>query len=407
MTNASPTRKRLSLTNGTSRGVVLDLIRSNGPISRVELAEITGLTQATMSTVTRQLLNEGLVVETPGAQPPIGRPPVLLRLEPNARLAVGIQIGLESIIYAAVNLTGALVARVSDTGIGSGSPESMVARVVAQTHRLLAVVGVSPDAIAGVGVAAPGPVDLERGVIAGPPQLTAWSDVPLRDMLHEALALPVVMDNDATAAALGDFWSRGLAADRAHATIYMGSGIGAGILLDGAVYRGASSNTGEIGQLIVDRDHDGRPLTVEQLAAPDAVVADALRSPSDSQRLEIDARDSYRSFMRLATAAVQGDPFAERVVGRAASYLADGAVGLANLFDVDSIALAGPAFTVAGSLYVRAIQSRFEELFFAKAVHGVTVRLSTHAGDAAAVGAATLLLQSELAPRNIGLAQAV
>ena len=62
---------------------------------------------------------------------------------------------------------------------------------------------------------------------------------------------------------------------------------------------------------------------------------------------------------------------------------------------------------VAGSLYVGAIQDRLEELFFAKAIHGITVRLSTHAGDAAAVGAATLLLQAELAPRNIGLAQAI
>jgi predicted NBD/HSP70 family sugar kinase len=407
MTRQNPTRRRLSLTNGTSRGVVLDLIRSNGPISRVDLAEITGLTQATMSTVARQLLNEGLVVESVGAASRLGRPPVLLELEPNARLAVGIQIGLESITYAAVNLKGALVARVSDAGIGSGSPETMVARVVAQTHRLLAVVGAAPDAIAGVGVAAPGPVDLERGSIAGPPQLAAWSDVPIRDMLREALNLPVVIDNDATAAALGDFWSRGLSADRAHATIYMGSGIGAGILLDGAVYRGASSNAGEIGQLIVDRDHDGRPLTVQQVAAPDAVVADALSSPADSRRLKIDADDSYRSFMRLATAAVQGDKFAERIIRRAANYLADGAVGLANLFDVDSIALAGPAFTVAGSLYVEAVQGRLEELFFARSIHGVTVRLSTHAGDAAAVGAATLLLQSELAPRNIGLAQAV
>ncbi len=407
MTRQNQRRRRLSLTNGTSRGVVLDLIRSNGPISRVDLAEMTGLTQATMSTVARQLLNEGLVVESGGAASGLGRPPVLLELDPNARLAVGILIGLESVTYAAVNLKGALVARVSDAGIGHGSPEMMVARVAEQTHRLLAVVGAASDAIAGIGVAAPGPVDLERGSIGGPPQLAAWSDVPLRDMLHEALDLPVVMDNDATAAALGDFWSRGMSADRAHATIYMGSGIGAGILLDGAVYRGASSNAGELGQLIVDRDQNGRPLTVQQLAAPDAVVADALSSPAESRRLHIDASDSYRSFMRLATAAVQGDTFAERIILRSADYLADGAVNLANMFDVDSIALAGPAFTVAGSLYVGAIQKRLEELSLARSIHGVTVRLSTHAGDAAAVGAATLLLQSELAPRNVGLAQTV
>ena len=106
-------------------------------------------------------------MESSGTTSGLGRPPVLLELDPNARLAVGIQIGLESITYAAVNLKGALVARVSDIGIGTGSPEAMVARVVAQTHRLLAVVGAAPEAIAGVGVAAPGPIDLERGSIEG------------------------------------------------------------------------------------------------------------------------------------------------------------------------------------------------------------------------------------------------
>lgn len=397
------TSPRLSLSSGTSKGLVLDLIRARGPISRRDLAEATGLTQATMSTVVRQLLDDGLVHETGRRESKGGRPLVLLDINPVSRFAVGVQLGAESITYITIDLGGGVVGRVRTEGVGSDEPPKMIVRLVEQISTMLANLGVDEKRVVGIGVAAPGPLDLTAGAILGPPHVRAWTNVPVRSLLADATGLPVVLDNDATAAAIGDFWSGALRTVHAHATIYMGLGIGAGVLVNGTVFRGASSNAGEIGQLPIATAVDGSPLLLEELADPWAVVNAALRSPSDAARLKLADADDFTAFTVIANAAVRGDAFATGLLEQSAEHLSTGATVLANLFDLDSITLAGPAFGIAGSLYVRILEQRVNAGFFARSKHAVRVRLSAHVSDAAAVGAAALVLQTELAPRTMGL----
>ena len=253
-----------------------------------------------------------------------------------------------------------------------------------------------------VGVGVPALVDPKTGVALDSNHLPLHG-VNVRDLLAERLDLPVVVDNDATAAAIGDFWSGVLGTVHAHATIYMGLGIGAGVVINGTVFRGASSNAGEIGQVPIATAADGSLVTIEELADPWAVVNAALLSPLDSNRLKLGDADDFTAFRIITKAALRGDAFATGLLERSARHLATGATVLANLFDLDSITLAGPAFAVAGSLYVRILEQRVNAAFFARAKHSVRVRLSAHASDAAAVGAAALVLQTELAPRTMGL----
>jgi predicted NBD/HSP70 family sugar kinase len=397
-------KSRVRLSSATSKGLVLDLIRERGPISRVELAAVTGLTAATMSTVVRQLLDEDLVLESGRAASTGGRPMVLLDLNPDSRFAIGIQIGSESSTYLVVNLGGGVVVRTRDRGGDGGSAESLMAQISRQVHTMLDAAGIELGSVVGAGVVVPGPIDLASGATLGSPRLGTWRDIRLRELVGDALGVPVILDNDATAAAVGDFWGGEAVGASAHATIYMGSGIGAGILIDGTVFRGASSNTGEIGQIVLDRDGEGRPLTLEDLASPEAVVRNALRSPDDARRLGLNPADTLSAFRAIATAASRGDAFANALLESSAAYLAESALNAANLFDLDSISLAGPAFAVAGPIYVKAVRNRVAERFFARANHPVAVRLAANVTDAAAIGAATLVLQSELAPRSMGLA---
>jgi predicted NBD/HSP70 family sugar kinase len=394
-------KQRISLAGGTSRGLVLDLIRTMGPVSRVELAETTGLTQATMSTVVRQLLGEGLVIETGRGESTGGKPPVMLDVNPDARFAVGVQLGLESLTYVVINLSGAIVGRTRTTGIGSSEPTEMVQRLAAEVHRTLAGLGIEKASVVGVGVVAPGPLDVGRGMILHSPHLTAWLNVPIRSMLADAVGLPVILDNDATAAAIGDFWSGKLDDAVAHATVYMGTGIGAGVLIDGIVFRGASSNAGELGQIVVTGP-DGESTYLEEVADPGAVVRRA-RSTGDANRLGLPNEDDFGDFRMIALAAARGDEGATALIEDSAEHLASGVLSLANLFDLDSVSLAGPAFAVAGPTYVSVISRRLEADFFVRTQHGIRVRLSTDVADAAAVGGAALVLQTELAPRTMGL----
>jgi predicted NBD/HSP70 family sugar kinase len=396
-------RNRVSLSSGTSKGLVLDLIRAHGPIGRTDLAALTGLTAATMSNVVRQLLDEGLVRESGLARPNGGRPVVLLEVDTSARYAVGVQLGGESVTYVVVNLRGALVGRVRTAGVGGREPEVMVASLVQQIHDMLLGLGIEEDRVVGIGIVTPGPLDVVKGTVLGPSYMRAWTEVPLRDMIAAATQLPVLFDNDATAAALGDFWGGATEGSRAHATVYMGLGIGSGVLIDGTVFRGASSNTAEIGQVPLLTDASGRYLTAEDIADPVAVVRTAHEHPHEVERLGL-AGDPFSQFTVIAKASARGDEFATRLLEESARHLATAVTTLANLFDLDSITLAGPAFATAGAIYLRVLDERVNRDFFARSQHGIRVRLSPHTQDAAAVGAATLVLQSELAPRTMGLA---
>lgn len=398
----------------SSRGLILDLIRSAGPISRVELADRTGLTQATMSNVVRLLIDEGLVVESGRGASTGGKPRVLVELDPRARFALGIQLGATAATYVVVDASGAVVGRMTTRAPAaapapaataastSPTPWATTADLAATIDHLLDTLAIERSRVLGVGVAAPGPIDLDRGTIVAPTGLGHLRPMALREALEVATGLPVVIDNDATAAAMGDFWVGSIDGATAHCTLFMSAGIGSGILLDGAVYRGASSNAGEFGSV---RGADGVRRPLEAVASPEAVAHAARAALAGGRRggfvLDPEADDPFGDFVAVSAAAVLDDALALELLEPSIDAIADQAVVLANVLDLDSLMLAGPAFAVAGSLYLARVRRRVDEEFFARSVHRVRVGLSPHLADAAAVGVAALVLQSELAPRSL------
>lgn len=392
----------------TSRGAVLDLIRSKGPISRVELAESTGLTQATMSNVVRQLLIDGLVIDSGRGESTGGKPRVLLSINPTARFGIGIQVGADSLTYVVTDLNGEVVGRTRTRGVHRSEPEIAIDLIGLAVHTLLLDLGIAEERVVGIGLVAPGPLDLEAGTILAPPTLDEWVNFPIRDRLGAATGLPVVLDNDATAAAIGEYWGGAVAGAAAHCSVYMGAGIGAGIVFHGSVYRGASSNAGELGQVWIETLGAATPRsTVEQLAGPAGVAARARAAiaagRAASFALSGDA-DPFGDFAVISTAAVHGDPLALELVNESARYLAGAVVSMANILDLDSIVLCGPSFAIAGSLYLIAVRDRMAQDFFARTRHSVRISLSAQMSDAAAVGGAALVLQQKLSPRAIGYA---
>ena len=206
---------------------------------------------------------------------------------------------------------------------------------------------------------------------------------------------------------VGEFWSGATAGSSAHCTVYLGAGLGAGIIIGGSVYRGASSNAGEVGRMRVGLGRRFSGQTVEEQVMPAAVSAAARKAVADGRPAGFalaDDGDPFRDFAAVATAAVQGDPLAGKLIRSSAEALATAVVAMANVLDLDSVTLAGPSFAIAGTIYVEAVQSAMAADFFARAVHDVTVRLSDHVLDAAAVGGAALVLQHELAPRTLSVA---
>jgi hypothetical protein len=186
-----------------TRAMVLELIRAARTISRVELATTSGLTGPTISEVVRELMADGLVVEVGRGASTGGKPPTLLALNPQGRYGVGVQFERNTCVIVIVDLAGRPVARVSFHGVALMPPRRALALVAAQVNALLAAAAVDRDKVLGVGLVSYGPQDRRAGVLLTPQPTDQWLDYPVAQRLAEQLDLPVLLDNDATAAAVG------------------------------------------------------------------------------------------------------------------------------------------------------------------------------------------------------------
>jgi predicted NBD/HSP70 family sugar kinase len=392
----------------TSRAAVLDVIRAAGTISRVGLVEATGFTGATISTVVRRLIDDGLVLETGRAESTGGKPRVLLRLNRESRYAVGVHIDPIGITYALIDLTGAVVSRMTRAGVNRDEdPAETTSRMSRQVDALVEGAGVDRGRVLGVGLVSP------TGGLHRHPSLRHWADYPAAEELEGAVGLPVVPGNDATAAALGEYWSGVVGGSSIFAAVYMATGVGAGVLVNGIPYHGASGNAGEVGHVCLDVDGPlcwcGGRGCAEAVAGPAAVVA-AARADGELARTAGLTREGGpvrpsvgAEFTAVVRAARLGQPTARVLLERSARHLAVAVRTMANLMDLDLLVLTGPSLAAAGSVYLPVIQEELDRAFFARAAHPVEVRMSTSAATAPAIGAAAMVLQGQLVPLRPGL----
>ena len=399
--------------HATSRSAVLDVIRAAGTISRVGLIAATDLTGATISTVVRRLIDDGLVLETGRAESTGGKPRVLLQLNQSSRFAIGAHLDHSGLSYVLTNLGGSVIARMSRAGAGVDAPPVVVARMAREIQALIEGVGVDRSRVLGLGLVSPGPLTATGGMRLTPPSMQRWADFPLNTALEGAVGLPVTLENDATASAIGEYWSGAVGAATTFAAVFMGTGIGAGLLVNGSAYGGASGNAGEIGHICLDLDGPecwcGARGCTEAVAGPAAVVAAARADARIAHEAGLDtaasrARSSVAAdFAAVVRAARREDVGARGLLESSARYLAVATRTLANIMDLDLIVLTGPSLAIAGAIYLPVVQAELDRSFFARATHPVTVQLSRNAAMGPAIGAAAIVLQSELVPLRQGL----
>jgi predicted NBD/HSP70 family sugar kinase len=399
-----------------NQNVVLDAIRSSGATSRVELAERTGLTAQTISVIVRRLLTDGLVRED-GARPQAGRSPgggkprTTLRVEPTAGYAVGLHFDPGQIAAVLVDLAGSVLAEARREVRRAVQPEEAVALMGRAVRKVVRDAGIPRRRLLGVGLACPGPIDQDRGLVLDPPRLPGWEQVPLAGLLEANIGSEVTMDNDATAAAIGERWS-GLAKNVGNFVyVYMGTGIGGGLFLSNQVYRGPFRNAAEIGHISVAPQgpecYCGNRGCLEAVACPAAMVADVHRllaeenvEDGDGALTEAYQRDPESvDHELLCEAAAKGDPLAREVVDKVAGYLADVAVSVVNVLDVELMVLGGPALGAVGEIYREAVAEALARRPIARRVHHVAVSLSPAGSDAGAIGAASLVFHRAFAPQ--------
>jgi predicted NBD/HSP70 family sugar kinase/transposase len=368
--------------------VVIESIRTAGELSRVEIAARTGLTPQAVSRIARNLLTSGFLVEAEHRPAGKGKPRIPLRLRPDACYALGIHLDPEVITQVVVDLCGGVVDRRQLSLADRRDPAWCIDQIASMADEALAVI--APKSFLGAGVAVPGPVDTAAGVIVNPPLFPEWRDVPLRDTLSDRLGMPVTVEKDATAAAVGERWIG--AADRAgdFVYLYLGTGAGTGAFLNGDVYRGVTGNAGEIGELcaltIGLLTPEGGPQMVPECAPMSAVVERFSGSYADA-----------------CAAAGAGDERAVAAFAEVASVIARGAIGVIDLLDVSTLIVGGPAVSAeVTEIYLAAVSAAVNRFPVAAQVRQVRVVRSVLNEAAAAVGAASAVFHSTFAPRLRG-----
>lgn len=288
-------------------------------------------------------------------------------------------------------------------------PEGVLDRIAQLVADVIAATATETGAKAGdfvgVGVGAPGPLDRERGVVIVAPNL-GWRDFPLRQAISDRVGLPAAIDNDANCATLGEWWCGAAKGGRNVVGLTIGTGIGGGLILNGALYHGSSDVAGEIGHTTIDstgrRCKCGNYGCLEAYASGPAIAErarEALAGDEPSLLIGLVGGDLARITARTVyDAAGAGDAIAQEVVRETARFLGAGVANLLNIFNPDVVVLAG-GVTEAGEALFTPLRAEVRRRAFRPAVAACRIVPGILAGTAGVVGAVATFKAQMLEPR--------
>jgi predicted NBD/HSP70 family sugar kinase len=236
-------------------GSLLKLIRDGEGTTRADLAKRAGLARSTITQRLEQLQALGLLKEVGGSQSTGGRPPMRLVFNEDAGLVLAADLGATHSRLAITNLGGRVLAEDrGDIEIADG-PEVVLGWVEARFNALLDEVGAEREAVAGIGVGVPGPVEHATGLPRNPPIMPGWDGFPIPERFAAGFGAPVLVDNDVNVMALGEHWRHWREVEHL-LFVKVGTGIGCGIVIDGHVHRGADGAAGDLGHVRIPVDED-------------------------------------------------------------------------------------------------------------------------------------------------------
>jgi N-acetylglucosamine repressor len=369
--------------------LVLRAIYDRTQVSRAELARLTGLTRTSVSALVAELLRDDLVEEIGRGPSTGGKAPIMIRVRPDGRHAIGLDLGSSKFSGALVDLRGGVV-KSAEVELQGRNGADAVEVVFGLIDKLVRRNGAS--SLLGVGIGTPGIVDSRAGIVRWAVNLD-WTDLPLARLVSERFGLPVVVANDSQAAAVAESTYGSLRWPQNLIVVRVGRGIGAGIILGGQLYQGDGSGAGEIGHSIFgppaagadsERCRCGRVGCLETLASMSAMVGAAHR-----------VRPAISDDQGLIDAFISGDDAVTPIVLGAARRLGDGIAAMIATLNVDQVLIIGPA-THLGLEYVSEIRRQAQKTALPLLSRQTHIELGETRDDDVVIGASALLMTQEL-----------
>lgn len=375
-----------------NKHAALDLIRfSPSGISRIELSRELGLTRAAITAIVGDLIKAGLVRETNG-QFSRGRRAIALEINPQGGLVVGVDIGATHVTLVLADYLAHVMDEVEASLDIFQGPQVCLPFVDQFLRSWLNELGINLAQITAIGVGVPGPIVTDAGMVSGPPIMPGWDLFPIREWLEKAWGCPVTLGNDAEFGALGEWaFGAGRGVDNL-VYIKVGTGIGAGLLIDGQIYRGTTGCAGEIGHVTIEENGPlctcGNRGCLEALAGGRAIAQKAIFAIKAGARTTLSELPSVEaiSAMDVIAAARKGDHLSQKLVQEAGYYLGTALANLINLFNPTKIVIGGGVAQV-GDLLLDPVRKVAKQRSLKVASQAVTITSAVLGKRSSAMGA--------------------
>src|SRR6478672_1781365 len=374
-------------------GDLFQLLRNGDGRTRSELADLTGLARSTIAARVDELIASGLVAAAGEARSSGGRPPTRFAFDPHARVVLAADLGATHATLAVTDLGAGVIGELTEPIEIADGPDLVLSRLWTIWSTILTGAGRSADDVAGVGIGVPGPVEFATGRPTNPPIMPGWDGFDVPAFVHRFVDAPVLVDNDVNLMALGEF-DEGWREVRHLLFVKVATGIGAGIVADGRLNRGAQGSAGDLGHVQVPGGYDtectcGNVGCLEAVAAGPAIAA-RLRA----RGLDVDSTAGVVDLIRSGNAvALQEVRQAGRTIG---SVLAT----CVNLLNPSVVVIGGP-LAEAGEHLLAGVR----EVVYHRSPPLATqhLRISpSHTGSRAGVrGASAMVIQSVLSPESV------
>ena len=385
----------LQYANSYNNRIILETIRLHGPMSRVDIARQTQLTAQTVTNITKKLLHAGLIVEDSRQQTGPGAPSILLRINENAAYSIGIDFDKDHLTVILVNFNGKICQK-RTREVHFPSPQEAIDLMADMVSGIIEKAGLDRDIIWGIGVGLPGPLAISEGSattnIVNPEALPGWENVPMVRELESRLHIPVILENNASAAAIGEHWYGDGKLMKSFFYVYFGAGLGGGIVINGQLYSGYTGNAGELGYYPTpvfmesggkyEHDHLGGYFNVP-------LLQEKLRE------LGFEAS----SIAELADLHKNKNEFVEKWLDDATRNLIPLILAVEYMFDPEAIFFGGRLPETMLRSMLNSIQEIMPEQRIARKTERPKYKIASAGIDAAALGVASLPLYTSFAPQ--------
>ena len=384
----------------SSEKELFDLIRKYNEFSKVELITYTGFSRTKVTSCIDSLLKKKILIGAVGTDYTGGRRSMKFRLNGELGLVAGVDIGATSIDLAIADFSWKILSRYSESALVHDGPITILGRACSLLENLLNENSLNIEKLDGIGIGVPGPVDFLKGTLVSPPIMPGWDRYPIIQTVQQWFpSANVVVDNDVNVMALGEI-NQGVGKGVDNLIfIKIGTGIGAGIICEGNIYRGFSGCAGDIGHISVDKSgplcHCGNRGCLEALTGGPAIADRALiaaqagKSPILLKHYEMNGKVLRTE--DVGDAAREGDTLATEVIRESGQYIGDVLAGLVNFFNPEMIVIGGGVRNL-GNMLLSSIRQTVLHRSTPLATRDLHIVFSETGPDAGVIGAVNLAM---------------